>query len=90
MGDRDENEREEMVVDHGPNVKRLTGNDAGQVFPPELSLFEEPPLLAAIGSEEYVDYRPTSASLNAGSLDYVIPGSGVIKRGSSWRDKEYC
>ena len=63
-----------MIVDHGPNVKKLTdGNGAGQLFHQELSLFEEPPLLAAVASEEFVDYRPTSASLNAGSLDYSVP-----------------
>ena len=66
----DQEEELEMIMDN--NVKKL-----GQYFPPELSLFEEPPLLGAISSEEFVDYRPSSASLNAGSLDYIIPVSGT-------------
>jgi len=48
---------------------------AGQVFPPELSLFQVPPLSASYSCETYVDYRPVSGSLNAGSLEYVIPPS---------------
>ena len=69
---------DEEVLDHGPTVKKLTpGEFSDQLFPPELSLFEEPPLLAAIASEEFVDYRPNSGSLNNGSLDYEIPMSST-------------
>ena len=67
-----------MIVDHGPNAKKMTGGQgSGQFFHEELSLFEEPPLLASIASEEIVDYRPTSASLNVGSLDYHVPISST-------------
>jgi len=67
-----------MVVDHGSNARQLSAGDAsGQYFPSELSLFEEAPLLAAIASEDYVDYRPNSSNLNSGSLDYSIPMSST-------------
>ena len=64
------------IPDHGPAAGQMTpDNVSGQYFPEELSLFEQPPLMAAIASEEYVDYRPTSSGLNSGSLDYTIPMS---------------
>ena len=60
------------------NIRKLTdGAGAGQLFPSELALFQEPPLLAAFSSEEIVDYRPTSASLDMGSIDYTIPPSAT-------------
>lgn len=68
----------DAMTDQGPQVKKLTeGDGAGQLFPSELSLFQEPPLLAAFSIEDYVDYRPTSASLDSGSLDYTIPASST-------------
>ena len=72
----DHSEDMDLSVDHGPNVKQMTGGES-QVIPPELAFFQEPPLMSAIASEDYTDYRPNSSDLNSGSLDYTIPMSST-------------
>ncbi len=75
-----------MELEGAPNVRKLTdGSAAGEYFPPELSLFQEPPLMAAYQGETSVDYRPVNANLNVPSLDYTIPPSmtGMIDLANS-------
>ena len=77
MADYSEDMDVVTTIDHGHNVKKLTGGDSEQLIPPSLAFFQQPPLLSSIASEEFTDYRPNSSDLNSGSLDYTIPMSST-------------
>lgn len=46
--------------------------NGGEVIPPELLLFQDPPLNAAFQKIQYVEYRPTSQLNVGGPLQFVI------------------
>ncbi len=68
---------EGMEIDTAPHERQLVKDGAKhQIFPPELSLFEVPPLSAAYSSEQFIDYRASTPDLNTGgSIDFVIPST---------------